>query len=33
MYGTAVFASNKKESMMVVGENAFVGSVSSNQIL
>jgi membrane fusion protein (multidrug efflux system) len=33
MYGTAVFASKQqKESMMVVARNAFVGSVSSNQI-
>ncbi|TRX36366.1 efflux RND transporter periplasmic adaptor subunit [Flavobacterium restrictum] len=33
MYGTAKFASNKqKESLMIVPRNAFVGSVSSNQI-
>jgi membrane fusion protein (multidrug efflux system) len=33
MYGTALFASKQqKESMMVVARNAFVGSVSSNQI-
>ncbi|WP_412464074.1 efflux RND transporter periplasmic adaptor subunit [Flavobacterium mekongense] len=33
MYGTAKFASNKqKQSLMVVPRNAFVGSVSSNQI-
>jgi multidrug efflux pump subunit AcrA (membrane-fusion protein) len=33
MYGTAVLLQNNKESMMVVARNAFVGSVSSNQIL
>lgn len=33
MYGTALFASKQqKQSMMVVPRNAFVGSVSSNQI-
>ncbi len=33
MYGTAEFASNQqKQSLMVVPRNAFVGSVSSNQI-
>lgn len=33
MYGTAEFASNKqKQSLMVVPRNAFVGSVSSNQV-
>ena len=33
MYGTALFASNKqKQSLMVVPRNAFVGSVSSNEI-
>jgi RND family efflux transporter MFP subunit len=33
MYGTAEFASNQQnQSMMVVPRNAFVGSVSSNQI-
>jgi RND family efflux transporter MFP subunit len=33
MYGTAAFASNKqKQSLKVVPRNAFVGSVSSNQI-
>jgi hypothetical protein len=33
MYGTAVLLQTTKESMMVVARNAFVGSVSSNQIL
>lgn len=33
MYGTAEFASNQqKQSLMIVPRNAFVGSVSSNQI-
>ena len=33
MYGTAMFASNKqKQSLRVVPRNAFVGSVSSNQV-
>jgi membrane fusion protein (multidrug efflux system) len=33
MYGTAVFASKQqKQSMMVVPRNAFIGSVSSNQV-
>jgi membrane fusion protein (multidrug efflux system) len=33
MYGTALFASKQqKQSMMVVPRNAFVGSVSSNQV-
>jgi hypothetical protein len=33
MYGTAEFASNQqKQNLMVVPRNAFVGSVSSNQI-
>ena len=33
MYGTALFASNKqKQSLMIVPRNAFVGSVSSNQV-
>lgn len=33
MYGTAVFASKQqKQSMMVVSRNAFIGSVSSNQV-
>jgi membrane fusion protein (multidrug efflux system) len=33
MYGTALFASKQqKQSMMIVPRNAFVGSVSSNQI-
>lgn len=33
MYGTAIFTSNKqKESLMVVPRNAFVGSVSANQV-
>lgn len=33
MYGTATFGTNqKKQSLMVVPRNAFVGSVSSNQI-
>ena len=33
MYGTAEFASNQqKQSMMIAPRNAFVGSVSSNQI-
>jgi len=33
MYGTAEFASNKqKQTLMIVPRNAFVGSVSSNQI-
>ena len=33
MYGTAMFASNKqKKSLRVVPRNAFVGSVSSNQV-
>ena len=33
MYGTAEFASNKQQqSLMVVPRNAFVGSVSSNQV-
>lgn len=33
MYGTALFASNKqKQSLMIVPRNAFVGSVSSNEI-
>jgi RND family efflux transporter MFP subunit len=33
MYGTALFASNKqKQSLRVVPRNAFVGSVSSNQV-
>lgn len=33
MYGTAVFASKQqKQSMMVVSRNAFIGSVSSNQL-
>jgi RND family efflux transporter MFP subunit len=33
MYGTAVFAANqKKESLKIVPRNAFVGSVSSNEV-
>lgn len=33
MYGTALFASNKqKQSLLIVPRNAFVGSVSSNEI-
>jgi len=33
MYGTAVFASKQqKQSMMIVSRNAFIGSVSSNQV-
>lgn len=33
MYGTALFASNQqKQSLMIVPRNAFIGSVSSNQI-
>jgi RND family efflux transporter MFP subunit len=33
MYGTAEFASNQqKQSLMIVPRNAFVGSVSSNQV-
>jgi len=33
MYGTAVFASNQqKQNLMIVPRNAFVGSVSNNQI-
>jgi membrane fusion protein (multidrug efflux system) len=33
MYGTAIFASNQQnQSLMVVPRNAFVGSVSSNQV-
>ncbi len=33
MYGTATFASNKqKEALMIVPRNAFVGSVSGNQV-
>lgn len=33
MYGTAMFASKQqKQSMMVVSRNAFIGSVSSNQV-
>lgn len=32
MYGTATFASSQKQDLKVVPRNAFVGSVSSNQI-
>ena len=32
MYGTATFGSNQKQDLKVVPRNAFVGSVSSNQV-
>jgi hypothetical protein len=32
MYGTAVFKSDAKQTMTVIPRNAFVGSVSSNQV-